>query len=86
MRDPKRIDEFCAELARLWHEYPDFRFGQMFSNVCSCNNVSDPFYIEDDEMLNMFKKYFGEEQECYDEPQAEEICDYQRTNVRFSKA
>ena len=63
MRDPKRIDEFCVELARLWHKYPDFRFGQIFYNVCSSNNCYDPFYIEDDKMLDMLKKYFGEGQE-----------------------
>lgn len=59
MRDHLYIEEFCAELARLWHKHPDLRFGQMFSNVCS---TFDPFYIEDDKMLKMFKRYFNEEQ------------------------
>ena len=26
MRDPKRIDKFCAMLAKTWHKVPDWRF------------------------------------------------------------
>jgi hypothetical protein len=34
MRDPKRIDEFCKELAEIWKiNCPDWRFGQFVINV-----------------------------------------------------
>lgn len=58
MRDPKRIDKFCNELATIWKEVPDWRFGQLMVNVLStCNR--DPFFYEEDEMMELFKDYFG---------------------------
>ena len=35
MRNPNRIDEFCTRLAACWHKVPDWRFGQLISNVLS---------------------------------------------------
>lgn len=64
MRDPKRIDEFCNELARMWHKVPDWRFGQLISNVLGnyqTETKRDIFFPEDDELLDFFKRYFGEE-------------------------
>lgn len=64
MRDPKRIDEFCNELARMWHKVPDWRFGQLISNVLGdyqAETKRDIFFPEDDELLYFFKRYFGEE-------------------------
>lgn len=64
MRDPKRIDEFCNELARMWHKVPDWRFGQLISNVLGdyqAETKRDIFFPEDDELLDFFKGYFGEE-------------------------
>lgn len=61
MRDPKRIDEFCDELKALWHTVPDWRFGQLMSNVLGevyVKRNQDVFFIEDDEMLNDFKEIF----------------------------
>jgi len=63
MRDPNRIDKFCDELNRLWHKVPDWRFGQLMSNVLSAyqaENMRDIFFPEDDEMMEFFKKYFKE--------------------------
>ena len=55
MRDPKRIRKFCNQLADIWEsQCPDCRFGQLIMNVLT----KDPFYIEDDEMMEIFKKYF----------------------------
>lgn len=62
MRDPNRIYKFCNELAALWVEHaPDWRFGQMMMNVLGQmgNEGHDPFFPEDDEMLDYFKKYFA---------------------------
>ena len=55
MRDPKRIRKFCNQLADIWESRcPDWRFGQLIMNVLT----EDPFYIEDDEMMEIIKRYF----------------------------
>ena len=59
MRDPKRIDEFCNRLATIWKtECPDWRFGQLISNVLGTSRI-DPFFLEEDEMMKLFEAYFG---------------------------
>lgn len=58
MRDPTRIDKFCAELAELWHKAPDMRFGQFMSNVLGevySSTNKDIFYIEDESMMEYIK-------------------------------
>jgi len=60
MRDPKRIPKFLKELEVYWEKVPDWRFGQLISNVFgNCNK--DPFFYEEDEMLELFKKFFDKE-------------------------
>ena len=60
MRDPKRIDKFCVELAEYWKKVPDWRFGQLICNVLgTCTR--DPFFYEEDEMIEVFKKFFTPE-------------------------
>lgn len=55
MRDPKRIREFCNNFADIWEsQCPDWRFGQLMVNVLTF----DPFYLEDDKMIEVFQKYF----------------------------
>lgn len=55
MRDPKRIHEFCSELADIWEaNCPDWRFGQLLVNVIN----RDPFYLEENDMLRLFREYF----------------------------
>ncbi len=61
MRNPKRIDEFCARLAACWHKVPDWRFGQLISNVLGeyqSQKKRDIFFPEDDEMIEFFEEYF----------------------------
>lgn len=59
MRNPDRIDKFCAELAKIWKENaPDWRFGQLIVNVIS-SMKKDPFFPEEDEMIEVFKNYFN---------------------------
>lgn len=60
MRDPKRIDAFCSDLAKLWHKVPDWRFGQFLSNVLDSYN-GDIFFPEDDKLLQFMKDYFKQE-------------------------
>lgn len=58
MRKIERIEPFMKELAKIWiEECPDWRFGQLISNVLNSFEI-DPFFIEEDEMLERFKKYF----------------------------
>ena len=66
MRDPNRIDEFCAHLAEMWHNVPDWRFGQFVLNVLgeiSHELKMDPFYIEDEVMIRAMKNYFKENED-----------------------
>lgn len=57
MRDPNRIYNFCNELANIWlTQCPDWRFGQLLNNVIG---NTDCFYIEEDEMLGIFRNYFN---------------------------
>ena len=66
MRSKDRIIPFMLELAKIWQEKcPDWRFGQLMSNVLNSFD-RDPFFIEEDEMLDRFKKYFNIE--VNDEP------------------
>ena len=64
MRDPARIDKFCAQLAKTWHRVPDWRFGQLMSNMlgdfCAKTRM-DIFYPEDDTLLEFIKDYMKEE-------------------------
>lgn len=65
MRDPERIDEFCKVLAEAWHKVPDWRFGQLFMNIPFRSN---PWFIEDDEMLAIIRERFGVPAEDTREP------------------
>lgn len=53
MRDPKRIQVVLNELRILWEKYPDWRLGQLLSNLPL---DKDLFYIEDDEIINVLQK------------------------------
>ena len=59
MRDPKRIKKFCDELAEIWEtKCPDWRFGQLMCNTLASDG-HDPFFDEDDKMMEKLEKYFG---------------------------
>ena len=57
MRNPERIDDFCARLAKVWKkEFPDWRFFQLISNINRwCN--SDNFYREDDSGIEIIEAF-----------------------------
>jgi len=46
MRDPSRIDETLAVIEQLWRRFPDWRLGQLISNIAGGDNRV--FYIEDE--------------------------------------
>ena len=54
MRDPKRIDEFCDLLKKIWKLVPDWRFGQLISNLGRQLEWTTGgfFYAEDEEFMN----------------------------------
>ena len=62
MRDPKRIDKFCWRLAEAWKKVPDWRFGQLMSNILGeyyTQTRIDPFFVEDDEFIEFIEKLMG---------------------------
>lgn len=59
MRDMNRIDLFLNELEKIWkEECPDWRFMQLICNLQSACD-SDLFYLEENQLLEYAKKYFG---------------------------
>ena len=65
MRDLDRIDKFCDELKTIWHQVPDWRFGQLMENMIGARyqavqNPTGIFYTEDEELLAFFKNYMKE--------------------------
>ena len=61
MRDKNRIYKFCNEFADVWaNNVPDWRFGQLICNVFGqmAGEGRDPFFPEENEMIQYFKKYF----------------------------
>lgn len=62
MRDQKRIDKFCWRLAEAWKKVPDWRFGQLMSNILGeyySQTKMDPFFVEDDEFMEFIEKLMG---------------------------
>ena len=57
MRNPDRIDPFLKRLGDMWKKVPDWRFGQLISNVIGTLQT-DPFFPEDDEMIEHFENFF----------------------------
>ena len=60
MRDPNRIYKICHKLAEIWSQVPDWRLGQLMTNinqVCKIINDKDPFYVEDDELIKFMEHY-----------------------------
>ena len=57
MRDPERINKFLMELGKRWEKVPDWRFGQLITNI---KFERDPFYMEEDEFLAAVDKTFEE--------------------------
>lgn len=59
MRDPNRIKVCCERLQKLWEEFPDWRFGQLFENtVAHILNECDAysiFFIEDDKWFDAWE-------------------------------
>lgn len=58
MRDSNRIEIILDKLKIYWLEHPDLRLGQIISNFgYEVRGDNDPFYIEDDIMLNVIEEH-----------------------------
>lgn len=63
MRDTNRLYYFYNELCQIHMRYPDVRFGQLISHFTKWLNYAkgkDIFYLEEDELLTLFKEYMKE--------------------------
>lgn len=63
MRAAKRLDDFYDELKQIHKEcFPDWRFGQLCSNIFGwimSEKRIDFFFLEEDKMIEYIKEYAG---------------------------
>ncbi len=63
MRNPNRLDNFYFQLREIHKtKFPDWRFGQLMSNFLGwvySEKKIDPFFPEEDKMLEYFKEFAG---------------------------
>lgn len=61
MRPKNRIMPIVKQLEAFWNTVPDWRFFQLLSNLLGMvykrKNGVDPFYIEDNEALELMKEF-----------------------------
>lgn len=56
MRNPNRINEIIDELKVYWNNHPNWRLGQLISNLSyELTGDNDPFFITDEELLELLK-------------------------------
>lgn len=59
MRDVKRIKPFLNEVAKLWEQHQDLRFGQFIYwllDKAQKSELSDLFFWEEDQWLEILEK------------------------------
>ena len=63
MRDPNRLYNFYNELQCIHMKHPHMRFGQLVYNFTKwlddTKNI-DIFYLEENDLLTLFKEYMKE--------------------------
>jgi hypothetical protein len=59
MRNPDRIDRIAEKLRRAWHEVPDWRLGQLVSNLLG-PGPQDVFFLEDNEWEKLLDELISE--------------------------
>ena len=57
MRNKDRIESFCNRLAEAWKRTPDLRFGQLIINAYSNVSGRDPFFIEDEQSIEIIEAF-----------------------------
>lgn len=66
MRNPNRLYTFYNEITRIHMErFPDWRFSQLMVNFFGWMNQRsiDPFFLEEDDTLELFKEFAGVDEE-----------------------
>lgn len=58
MRDIRRIDRILEVLGDYWKLVPDWRLGQLISNIFGNNDI---FYLEDEKFIEVVRNYFNKE-------------------------
>lgn len=53
MRKPERIDAVIEAVKAEWKQVPDWRLGQLIVNISRAAGKMDPFFLEDDELLEV---------------------------------
>ena len=57
MRNPERIPKILKELENFWEQNPDWRLGQVISNLnYEIMAGNDLFYLEDTDLLELLKQ------------------------------
>ena len=57
MRDPNRIPIMLEELKILWETHPDWRLGQLIVNISRAEGFEDPFFVQDDRLLEIIRTW-----------------------------
>lgn len=67
MRDAKRIDRILNLLRNFWYQVPDWRLGQLLSNIAAADRypLKDLFYYEDDRLEAALGKMVNEDAKDY---------------------
>lgn len=58
MRNMGRIPRMMKIIESYWIKVPDWRFGQLIENIKIFSEKPDLFYVEDDEMIELFDEFF----------------------------
>ena len=60
MRDPNRIRKTLTLLEKFWDYVPDWRLGQVICNIGRWAGYSDPFFLEDDKLVEILEQRLKE--------------------------
>lgn len=56
MKKQDRIPLMMRELRQFWEQYPDWRLGQVISNLSyEVTGENDPFYLDDIKLIETLK-------------------------------
>ena len=58
MRDISRISRILELVEYYWMKVPDWRLGQLIENVKTFSEKEDLFFVEDDELMELFEEFF----------------------------
>ena len=62
MRDPERISVVLEQIERLWRAHPDWRLGQLISNLAAWSDPtqSSVWEIEDDVLVTEIQRHLAQ--------------------------